>query len=136
MPDTINEIFQTSVSAFPDRPAVAGKVGDSYVALTYRELADRVQQFASGLAALGIAPGDTVALISENRPEWAVADLAILALGAVNVPMFPTLPSAQIEYIIRDSGSRWLVVSDAKQVAKALDVRATHPELRIITMDG
>ncbi len=50
--------------------------------------------------------------------------------------MFPTLPSAQIEYIIRDSGSRWLVVSDAKQVAKALDVRATHPELRIITMDG
>ena len=94
MPTTINELFQDSVRRFGDRPAIARKVGVSFEAVTYAELAERVRELAGGLAALGLERGDGVGLIAENGLEWAVVDLAMLSLGAVNVPMFTTLPSS------------------------------------------
>jgi long-chain acyl-CoA synthetase len=78
------------------------------------EFVNRVKNVALGLAALGIRPGDRIALLSENRPEWSIADLAILSLGAINVPIYTTQAVDQIEYILADSGSRAMFISNRK----------------------
>src|SRR3954462_2423526 len=67
---------------------------------------ERVKNVALGLAAIGIRPGDRVALLSENRPEWSIVDLAILSLGAINVPIYTTQAVDQIDFILSDSGTR------------------------------
>src|SRR5947207_8070435 len=74
----------------------------------------RVRAVALGLSALGIKKGDRVALLSENRPDWSVVDLAILSLGAVNVPIYKTQAPEQVRYILEDSGARLLFVSGKK----------------------
>jgi len=134
--ETVNEMFQGSVAQFADLPALARKRQGQYQPTTYRELAVQVRQFASGLAAIGVVAADRIALISENRPEWVIADLGMLALGAVNVPMFPTVPAAQVEYIVGDSGARVLIVSDGKQLGKGLAVRRSLPGLTLVAMDA
>jgi long-chain acyl-CoA synthetase len=103
--------------------------------LSYAELAERVQAASLGFRELGIGAGDRVAILSENRPEWAITDYACLAARCTDVPIYPTLPSRQLEYILRDSGAVALVASGA-QLEKALAVRGRLPELRhIVTLD-
>ena len=138
-PTTINAIFQETVAKHGPKTALKYKAGskEPYKDISYAELAGQVEQLASGLAALGIQKGDRVALLSENRPEWAVTDLAALALGAVIVPLYPTLPAPQVAYIVKNSGANTLVVSDSKQLKKALAARKELPELRhLIVMDA
>lgn len=135
MAETLNAMFQMSVRKFPDSPALSHRVAEEYRAITYGEMAEKVRTLASGMVALGVKKGDRIALISENRPEWAIADLAIMHIGAVVVAMFPTLPTGQVRYIVADSGSEIMIVSDRKQLAKALKVKGGLPELRIVTMD-
>jgi long-chain acyl-CoA synthetase len=90
-----------------------------------------------GLRELGIQDGDRVAILSENRPEWAIADYACLTARCTDVPIYPTLPARQIEYILRDSGSVALVVSSAAQLEKVLAIRERLPGLRhIVTLDA
>jgi long-chain acyl-CoA synthetase len=74
----------------------------------------RVRAVALGLSALGVKKGDRVALLSENRPDWSVVDLAILSLGAVNVPIYTTQAPEQVRFILEDSGARALFVSGRK----------------------
>ena len=77
------------------------------------------------------AQGDRVALLSENRPEWVIADLAVLATGAVTVPIYPTIPASQVSHILSDSGAKAIIASDAKQMAKALASRENAPNLSV-----
>jgi long-chain acyl-CoA synthetase len=87
---------------------------------------ERVKNVALGLASLGIRPGDRVALLSENRPEWSMADLAILSLGAINVPIYTTQALEQVDYILSDSGARAIFISNRrlyKHVKPVLDKR-------------
>jgi len=79
-----------------------------------RAIVERVRAVAMGLSALGVRKGDRVALLSENRPDWSVTDLAILSLGAVNVPIYTTQAPDQVRYILEDSGARVLFVSGKK----------------------
>src|SRR5689334_1984460 len=72
---------------------------------------ERVKNCALGLAALGVRPGDRIALLSENRPEWSIVDLGILSLGAINVPIYTTQAVEQVRYILEDSGARAIFVS-------------------------
>jgi long-chain acyl-CoA synthetase len=136
MPDTINRMFLTTVRRYGERPALLYRQDGRYQPITYGELAAQVRQFAAGLAGLGLRAGDRVALLAENRPEWAVADLAVLSLGAVDVPMFTSLPAPQVAFIVADSGAAVLIVSDRSQLQKALQVRQACPDLRIVTMDA
>ena len=102
----------------------------------YRELADRVQDLSLGLLELGVSPGDRVAILSENRPEWAIADYACLAARCTSVPIYPTLPSKQTEYILRDAGAVAILVSTPAQVEKVLAIRERLPALRhVIAFD-
>ncbi len=80
--------------------------GDAFIA--------RVRAVALGLSSLGVRKGDRVALLSENRPDWSVVDLAILSLGAVNVPIYTTQAPDQVRFILEDSGARLLFVSGKK----------------------
>src|SRR4029078_12146269 len=75
---------------------------------------ERVTNVAAGLAGLGVRPGDRIALLSENRPEWSIVDLAILSLGAINVPIYITQAIDQIGYILKDSGARAIFISNRK----------------------
>ena len=82
-------------------------------------------------------PGDRVSSLSENRPEWAIADYACLCARAADVPIYPTLPTKQAEYILRDSGAVAVFCSTTEQLAKVLEVRAGLPALRhVITFDA
>jgi long-chain acyl-CoA synthetase len=103
-------------------------------AISTRDLCDRVHDLAVGLRAIGIRGGDRVALLSENRPEWTATDYAILAAGAVTVPIYPTLLAEQVEFILRDSGAAAVFVSTAEQLAKVLAVRAGLPALKEIVV--
>ncbi len=134
---TINSAFAESARKWAAKPALMHKAGGAYQSISYQELAAQVEQLASGLAAFGIQKGDRVALLSENRPEWAITDLAILALGAISVPVYTTLPAPQVAYILKNSGAKAIVVSDAKQLNKALAARAEATELTgILTLDA
>jgi long-chain acyl-CoA synthetase len=82
--------------------------------ITGAEFVERVKDVALGLATLGIRPGDRIALLSENRPEWSIADMAILSLGAINVPIYTTQAVDQIEFILADSGSRAMFISNRR----------------------
>jgi long-chain acyl-CoA synthetase len=94
----------------------------------------RIRDVAIGLRAAGIRPGDRVALLSENRPEWSMTDYAVLSAGAATVPIYPTLLADQIEFILRDSGARGVIVSTADQLAKIQAIRARLPELEVVAV--
>jgi long-chain acyl-CoA synthetase len=117
--------------------ALRAKRGGRWTDIGYRELADSVQDLSLGLLELGVRRGDRVAILSENRPEWAITDYACLAVRAADVPIYPTLPARQVEYILRDSGAAALVVSSAAQLEKVLSVRARLPAMtHLIALDA
>jgi long-chain acyl-CoA synthetase len=92
---------------------------------------------ASGLAKLGIGRGDRVMLLSDNRPEWHMADLAVADLGAVDTPVYGTLNPAQIAFQAKDSGARAAIVESPEQMAKLLEIRASCPDLaHLIQIEG
>ncbi len=135
---TIPQRFAAMAERYPARPALSSKPpkAKNWQTLSYAEVGAQVRRVSLGLQAMGIAPGDRVALLSENRPEWVIADLAILSAGAVSVPIYPTLPPAQVAYILQDSGAKGVVASDAKQLAKVLQSRNTAPDVSLlITME-
>ena len=79
--------------------------------LSSKEFFERVRDVSLGLTALGIGAGDRVVLLAESRPEWLIADLAILTAGGVTVPIYSTLPAQQARYILNDAGARAAIVS-------------------------
>ncbi len=102
--------------------------------LSSRELFDRVRDFSLGLSDFGIRPGDRVALVSESRPEWTIADLAILTAGAITVPVYPTLTAGQMQGILADSGARLVIVSDEAQATKLRSVRRTLSAIEAVVV--
>jgi long-chain acyl-CoA synthetase len=119
------------------KPLILGRCRDGGIdGLSAKALFERVRDLSLGFRALGMAVGDRVAIIAESRPEWVQCDLAILAAGAVTVPIYPTLSAAQARYILKDSGSTIAVVSTAEQLGKVQEVRHLLPSLEaVVVMD-
>jgi long-chain acyl-CoA synthetase len=136
-PRTLNDLFLLAMERFGSKPAALRyKQGDRWHSLTHAEFRDRVLHASIGFRELGLAPGDRIAILSENRPEWAIADYACLLMRAADVPVYPTLPAKQIEYILRDSSAAAICVSSAAQLAKIREIRPSLPALRsVITFD-
>src|SRR3954469_20368710 len=105
---TVAEAFRLTVEDFPDRVAV--RTLDDSVSLTFAALRDRSDALAGGLAALGVTSGDTVALMLGNGPDFHVADLAAMTLGATPFSIYLTSSPEQVAYIIRDAGARVAIV--------------------------
>ena len=128
-PGTLNQLFFDAVERY-DRPeALLVKVRGSYEPISHRAVAERVRRVALGLRELGLAAGDRVGILAENRPEWALADFGCLTAGITDVPVYPTLPADQVQYILADAGVRALFVSTAEQAAKIVAVRDRLPVL-------
>jgi long-chain acyl-CoA synthetase len=135
---TLTRLFFDAVEQHRDLPAAyRHKVDGRWVSLTHGDVAERVQAVSIGLRELGVKPGDRVSIISENRPEWAIADYACLCARAADVPIYPTLPAKQVEYILRDAGAVAVFCSTAMQLAKVLEIRKSLPSLRhVIVFDA
>jgi len=132
---TLVDLFLGSVDTY-DRPdAQMYRTADGWRSISHRQLLDDVRALSAWLARHGCRRGDRVALLSENRPEWALTDYALLCSGILTVPIYPTLPPNQIEYILRDSGARVFVVSTADQLAKAEQIAGSVGLEAIITFD-
>lgn len=118
----------------PKALAVGRCRGSEIVGQSTREWFDDLRDLSLGLTEAGIGAGDRVAIISESRPEWLMADLAILSIGAVTVPVFPTLAAPQARYILQDSGARLAFVSNAAQLDKVQAIRHHLPALQAVVV--
>ncbi len=134
---TLTELLFGALDRFGARPvALRAKQGGVWVELSNRDLADRIQDLSLGLLELGLRPGDRVAILSENRPEWAIADYACLAACCADVPIYPTLLARQVEHNLADSEAVAVFVSTRPQLEKVLAARDRLPALRhIIAFD-
>jgi long-chain acyl-CoA synthetase len=108
IPSTLAGVCLQAIARHDKPDAVSEKRQGQWVRISSAEFVRRVRHIALGLVGMGIQPRDRVALISENRPEWSIADLAILSIGAVSVPIYTTQSVDQIQFILEDSGSRAL----------------------------
>jgi long-chain acyl-CoA synthetase len=137
-PGTINALFFDAIGRYDKADAMLYRGADGrWKSISHLVIARRVRHVAFGLADLGLAAGDRVAILCENRPEWAIADYGCLTACFASVPIYPTLPAEQIPHILNDSGAVAVFVSTAAQAAKIAAVRAQCPALRyVIGMDA
>ncbi|HEX5319664.1 MAG TPA: long-chain fatty acid--CoA ligase [Stellaceae bacterium] len=120
-----------------DRPFLWAKHGGKYAALSWAEVADTVNRLARGLIALGVERGDRVALVGENRPEWVIADLAIMSAGAVTVPAYVTNTVDDHRHILGNSGARAVIVSTAALASRVVPAARQSPQVQaVIAMEG
>jgi len=134
---TLTQLFLNAIGAHHKPDAFLVKSGGSYHGVSSAEALSEAATLAAAFERFGIAPGDRVGILSENRLEWALTDYALLGLGAISVPVYPTLLEPEVEYILRDSAAKGIVVSNADQLAKILSIRSRLPELRlIVAMDA
>ncbi|MES2097589.1 MAG: AMP-dependent synthetase/ligase [Pseudomonadota bacterium] len=133
------EHFPNLVAMFFARAAAAGespflwhKEGDAWVPQSWADAAKQVASLAAGLKAIGMQPGDRVMLVSENRPEWCISDLAIMAAGCVTVPTYITNTERDHTHIIENSGARAVIVSTAKLARPLLPAAIRSSEARVV----
>lgn len=132
---TLNDIF-FAVAGRDDRVVMMHRQAIQWVSISSRELYQSVAGVAGRLREWGISKGDRVAILSENRPEWTIADFAGLSIGAVVVPIYGTLTGEQTAYILRDSGARVIFVSSEKQFLKVDGIRNQTGLEKIVVMDA
>jgi len=132
---TLNDIFFAVVER-NDRVVMMHRREIQWTSISSQALYQKVVGVAQTLGEWGIAKGDRVAILSENRPEWTIADFASLLIGAVTVPVYTTLTPEQTAFILRDSGARAIFVSSAKQLLKVNGIRDQTSLERIAIMDA
>ena len=133
---TINDVFIRIAAAANPRAVLWQDEFSQWHPISSDQMYQRVRALATALLRLGAKKGDRIALISENRWEWAVTDFAVLAIGAADVPLYPTLTGEQIAEQIRDADCRIAFVSTRQQFDKLQSVRAQTPLLTIVIMDS
>ena len=136
-PTTLNELFFDSMDRYRDRAVLLRARRDGiWTDISAGEMADCVWALSLGFLQLDAQPGDRIGILSENRPEWAYADFASLTARCIDVPIYPTLPAGQIEFMLRDAEVSILCVSNATQLEKVRAIRGNLPALRhVITFD-
>ena len=118
--NSVVKIFDKQSSMLQDQPYLWRKIDDKYSSLSWKEVRNNVESFSTALKNLGILAGDRVVIVSENRPEWQIADLSIMAVGAISVPAYTTSTTNDYEYIIKHSGARCIIVSNHDLANKVL----------------
>ncbi len=135
--ENLPALFRATCDRLGPRAAVRFRRDGLYRDLSWDDYRRRVDEAAAGLVALGVKPGDRVAILSENRVEWLEADLAVLSAGAVGVPLHAPLSAGQVAYQVAHSGAVGAIVSGPGQAAKVLEARDQAPELRwIVAFDA
>ena len=129
-PDTIPGRFLQTVAERGGQIALREKVGDAVRTLTYDDWADRTTRVAAGLRALGVGPGDRVVMLVSNRPEFHVADVAVLLLGATPISIYNSSSPDQIAYLAGHAEACVAIVEDAQFLARVQEVRGQLPSLQ------
>jgi long-chain acyl-CoA synthetase len=125
-------IFEATAARRGNAPAIRHKRGGAWVDVSWGELARRARDVADGLAALGVGPGDRVAVIGETQLEWILADMGILGAGAITVTIYQSNTAEECAYVIADSGAKVAFCDTAQQAAKLREARARAPGLGLI----
>jgi long-chain acyl-CoA synthetase len=134
---TLPELFSSVFSHYREDDSkfpFSRKINGVYQPISYRAFEEDVHSFEAFLKHNGIEAKDRVAILSENRPGWYLTDMALLNLGAINVPLYPSLPSNQIEYVLNNCGAKAIVVSNMLQLGKILSIWQNLPELSVIVV--
>jgi long-chain acyl-CoA synthetase len=138
--ENLVDMFEKSAKKYADRPLFGVKKNGAYHWITYREIAKQVDEFRAGLAAIGVGPNDKVAVIADNRPEWAIAAYATYGLGAQYVPMYEAQLPKEWEYILKDCGAKVLLVANDKIDEKCRPMLASNGGVEtlqhVINMNG
>ena len=129
---SIPQMLKINAEKYSDRPAISFKRGGGYLTLNYQQFYTRVLMTARGLRKAGVQPGDKVAIFSENRAGWAIADFGIQCALGVSVPIYATNTGAQAAYVINHSGAKIIFVSDRIQYEKLLAVRDQIPQVKLV----
>ncbi|MES3033246.1 MAG: long-chain fatty acid--CoA ligase [Gemmatimonadota bacterium] len=129
-PGTLTQLFFDAIARYAKPAALRFKRDGKWHDISHAMLLDRVRHTSMALQGMSLARGDRVALLSENRPEWAIADYACLTAGLADVPIYPTLPAEQMVHILNDSGAVAMFVSTPEQAAKIARIRPDVPSLR------
>jgi long-chain acyl-CoA synthetase len=115
---------------FPKKDCLAGKKDGVWEKMSTQQVIDSANALSAGLLKLGIAPGDKVAIVANNRPEWVITDLAILQIGAINVPVYPTISENDYKFIFNDAEVKVAFVSDSDLYNKVSNIQAEVPTLQ------
>jgi long-chain acyl-CoA synthetase len=125
---TVVDVFEAAVAARPDRVMLRSKVAGAWHPTTFAQWRTMSVTWARGLVAMGLQPGERVAIISQTCREWVIADMAVLLAGGVTVPVYPAALADETRYILADSGCRFAFVEDPTQLGKLLE-RDALPQL-------
>jgi long-chain acyl-CoA synthetase len=132
---TLNDVFLAVVER-QNSNVMLQRVGSEWVPISSETLRERVLAVSGALRRWGVGKGDRVAILSENRPEWTIADFAALLIGAVTVPIYATLTAEQTAYILSDSGARVIFLSSGAQLQKVLSIRGQTALEKLVVMDA
>lgn len=131
---TILDVFERQATRLAERAAFAVKRNGRYVGTSWKDAARRVDALSVGLVDLGLRPGHTVALLSNNRPEFIIADLAALAAGAITVPIYPSSTPEQIGHITRHCQATCFIAENPEYLARLIEVKSSLPMLRLVIL--
>ena len=136
-PRTLPELFLQTVERFPDRPAYGLRGDRGFTMKSWAETREAVETICAGLLEAGLKPGDRLAILSSNRHEWMLTDMACLFAGILVVPVYPSLPAPHVVRVLADCGARAVVVEDDRQLNKLFKGREQLPALElVILIDG
>jgi long-chain acyl-CoA synthetase len=133
--ETLTEMFAEQSSRMPGKVLFRYKRDGAYQDITWGQVQERVRKLAKALLTFGVQPGDHVAILSASRMEWALADFAILSIGAASVPLYDTLTPRQSAYILQDAGCKVAFASDEVQLGKIIATFDDNPTEKVIVFD-
>jgi len=131
-PANLIALFENSAQEDLNKPCFQYIENNKWIHLTWSQTRDRVMKIAGGLAKLGIQKGDRVAILSKTRHEWTLADLGIIAAGAIVVPIYESNTAEQAQYILEDSNTKVVFVENTQQYNKILSIQDHLPSLKQI----
>jgi len=132
MINTLSELLLNTLKSYPKPEFLLVKRGERFAPVSTEEFGTTIRHLSLGLKDLGLAKGDKLIILSENRPEWTMTDFACLCLGGVTVPVYTTLTPEQVKYIINDSDAKFVVVSNEELWAKVEGIKKDLPQVRHI----
>ncbi len=130
IPATLPAVLLAHAATIGDRVAIRHKALGRWREFTWTDFADGARAVGAGLLALGVQPGDRVAVHSDNRPEWSFSDLGIQGIGAATIGIYPTSPPAEVRYLLEHSEAAVMIAENEEQLDKTLDVWDELPNLR------
>jgi long-chain acyl-CoA synthetase len=134
---TLALAFEERVGRFGDRVFLKEKVGKAWRGFSWNEIGAAAARLRAGLIAAGIRPGDRVAILAENSPQWVIADQAVLGMGGVVVPLYTTIAAEETAHVLNDSGARLIAIKGAESLKKILALAPSIPKLeRIVMLDS